>query len=70
MKLQGSTALITGGASGLGAAVARRFAEQGANVVIVDINEERGEALAQELGEQARFARADIASEADMGAAV
>ncbi len=70
MKLQSSTALVTGGASGLGAAVARRFAEHGASVVIVDINQEQGEALAQSLGEHARFAKADVTSEADVSAAV
>ncbi|MCC6614585.1 MAG: 3-hydroxyacyl-CoA dehydrogenase [Anaerolineae bacterium] len=70
MKLQGSTALVTGGASGLGAAVVRRFVAYGAKAVIVDINEEHGEALAQELGPQTRFAKADVTSESDVSAAV
>ncbi|MCA9908512.1 MAG: 3-hydroxyacyl-CoA dehydrogenase [Anaerolineae bacterium] len=70
MKLEGSTTLVTGGASGLGAAVARRFSEQGANIVLVDINQEQGEALAQALGGHARFAKADVTSEADVGVAV
>jgi NAD(P)-dependent dehydrogenase (short-subunit alcohol dehydrogenase family) len=70
MQLQGSTALVTGGASGLGEAVVRRFAAHGANVVILDRNEERGAAVAQELGAQATFVKADVASESDIQQAV
>jgi NAD(P)-dependent dehydrogenase (short-subunit alcohol dehydrogenase family) len=70
MQLQNATALITGGASGLGEATVRRFAEQGANVVIIDLNEERGQALAQELGDAARYVRADVSREEDMQKAV
>ena len=44
MQIQGATALVAGGASGLGAATARRLAEAGANVTIADLNEEKGEA--------------------------
>ena len=69
MQLQNKTALVTGGASGLGEGCARRFAAQGMNVVIVDLNAERGEALAAELG-SVRFAQADVSSEADVQAAV
>ncbi|MFP8833343.1 SDR family NAD(P)-dependent oxidoreductase [Hydrogenophaga sp. XSHU_21] len=46
---QGRTVLVTGGAQGIGAACARRFAQEGANVVIADLNREAGEALAREL---------------------
>jgi len=70
MKLEGTTALVTGGASGLGAAVVRRFASHGANAIIVDIDEEHGEALAQELGSQTRFVKADVTSESDVSAAI
>jgi NAD(P)-dependent dehydrogenase (short-subunit alcohol dehydrogenase family) len=64
MNIAGSSALITGGASGLGAATARRLAGQGARVVIADLNREAGLALEQELG--ARFVEADVADDASM----
>jgi len=60
--------LVTGGASGIGAAVARRFAAAGAQVVIADANEPGGVALADAIG--ARFVRADVAIEADNEAMV
>ena len=50
MDISGSSALVTGGASGIGAAVARALAAQGATVVVADLNAEKGEALAQEIG--------------------
>ena len=70
MKLQNQTFLITGGGSGLGAATARLFAANGANVVLADVNAQQGEALAAELGGQARFVRTDVTSETDVQAAV
>jgi 3-hydroxyacyl-CoA dehydrogenase / 3-hydroxy-2-methylbutyryl-CoA dehydrogenase len=60
MRIDRSTALIAGGASGLGEATARRLHGAGAQVVIADLNEERGTSLAYELGEGAVFARADV----------
>ena len=60
MRTEGSGALIAGGASGLGEATARRLHADGAHVVIADLNEERGGALASELGERAAFLRADV----------
>ena len=70
MKIAGSVALVTGGASGLGEATVRQLVGQGAQVVIVDLNEERGQALAGELGEAATFARADVSNPDEVQAAV
>ena len=70
MQTQGSTFIVTGGASGLGAATVRQLAGRGARIVIADLNDKAGAALAQELGESARFARVDVASDADVKAAV
>src|SRR6185503_15176003 len=63
-----SVFLVTGGASGLGAATARMAAENGAKVVIADLQLDAGEKLAKEL--DARFIRTDVSSEADGKAAV
>jgi NAD(P)-dependent dehydrogenase (short-subunit alcohol dehydrogenase family) len=68
MDLAGSSALITGGASGLGAATARRLVGQGVHVVIADLNREAGLALDQELG--ARFVETDVADDASMRQAI
>jgi NAD(P)-dependent dehydrogenase (short-subunit alcohol dehydrogenase family) len=58
MQIEGSAALIAGGASGLGEATARLLQSRGAEVVIADLNQDRGTALAEELG--ARFVHADV----------
>jgi NAD(P)-dependent dehydrogenase (short-subunit alcohol dehydrogenase family) len=68
VRIDGAVALIAGGASGLGAATARRLRAGGAQVVIADLNEERGHALADEL--DARFVRADVTDPDSVRAAV
>ena len=55
MNIQGQGALVVGGASGLGEATVRRLHEQGAVVTIADVNAEKGEALAAELGERSSW---------------
>jgi len=60
MELEGQGALVLGGASGLGAATARRLHGAGARLVIADLNAEKGEALAAELGERASFVEANV----------
>jgi NAD(P)-dependent dehydrogenase (short-subunit alcohol dehydrogenase family) len=68
MELNGIGALVAGGASGLGEATARELAARGARVTVVDLNEERGQALAAEIG--GRFAAADVTDEEQVGSAV
>ena len=63
MHIEGASALVAGGASGLGAATARRLHAAGATVTIADLNAERGEALAAELGDRAAFAACDVTDE-------
>jgi len=69
MEIKNSTFIVTGGASGLGAATVRALVASGGKVVIADVNAAAGEALAKELG-QARFIKTDVTSEADGKAAV
>ena len=64
-RLTNKVALITGGASGIGAATVERFHQEGARVVIADIDEGRGTALAERLGERALFLRLDVCDEAN-----
>jgi NAD(P)-dependent dehydrogenase (short-subunit alcohol dehydrogenase family) len=68
-RLDGRVALITGAASGIGEATVRRFVAEGARVLIADVQTERGEALAGELGGVTRFARTDVMDEASVAAA-
>jgi NAD(P)-dependent dehydrogenase (short-subunit alcohol dehydrogenase family) len=70
MKLSGSSALVTGGASGLGLATARRLAAAGARVVIADLPSSAGEAVAKGLGGQAVFAPADVTDPGQVEAAL
>lgn len=67
---QNTVALVTGGASGLGEATARRLLQEGASVVLVDLPGGRGEELAGELGERVRFAPADVRDEEQVRAAI
>ena len=70
MELATAKAVISGGASGLGLATARRVVDAGGQVVLLDINDEQGEASASELGERATYVRTDVTSEDDVRAAV
>lgn len=63
MQLRDSVFVVTGGASGLGEATARMLAERGAAVVVADVNDARGGALARELGGQVRFVHVDVTDE-------
>lgn len=70
MELDAAGALVAGGASGLGEATARALAGVGANVTIADLNAEKGEALAAELGGTASFVEADVTDPAAVSVAV
>lgn len=63
MDIQNKVFVVTGGASGLGAETSRYLVEKGAQVVLVDMNLELGQSLAQELGEQAQFQQLDVTDE-------
>lgn len=65
MRLTGKVAIITGAARGQGAAAARRFVEEGARVLIADVADEAGKALADELGPDAVYQHLDVSSEDD-----
>ena len=68
MRLEGKTAIVTGGASGFGAGIARKFVTEGARVVIADLNSELAEELAQELGDAALPLRVNVAENASVEA--
>jgi NAD(P)-dependent dehydrogenase (short-subunit alcohol dehydrogenase family) len=68
MELSGTAAIISGGASGLGEAVVRNLAAAGCTVVVADLNEERGKAVASEVGGE--FVKTDVSDEASVAAAV
>lgn len=68
--VDGKVAVVTGAASGIGAATARRFAERGYRVVLADLQAEAGKQLAEEIGERALFVRTDVTSEAEVARAV
>ena len=71
MRLADKAAVLTGAANGIGAATARRFAEEGASVVVADVDEALGSALASEIveaGGKAVFSYCDVAERADLAA--
>ncbi len=70
MQIQNNVFVVTGGASGLGAATSRLLAAQGGKVVIADVTVDKGQALASELGMATRFVKCDVTSEADGKAAI
>ncbi|MFT3922944.1 MAG: 3-hydroxyacyl-CoA dehydrogenase [Myxococcales bacterium] len=70
MEIQGKAAVVSGGASGLGEATVRALVERGAKVVIADMNRERGETLAAELGASALFMATDVSREDQVKAAI
>ena len=70
MEIAGNVALVTGAASGLGEATARRLHAAGAEVILADVAEERGRAVATDLGGADRFVRCDVTSEVEVAAAV
>jgi 2-keto-3-deoxy-L-fuconate dehydrogenase len=69
-RLDGKIALVTGGGSGIGEATSRAFAEQGARVLVADVNETAGQRVATDLGEAGLFARTDVTDLASLRAAV
>lgn len=69
-RLDNKAALITGAGSGFGEGIARKFVEEGACVIIADIDDEAGAKVADSLGESARFVHMDVSRDADMAAGV
>jgi NAD(P)-dependent dehydrogenase (short-subunit alcohol dehydrogenase family) len=69
-KLDGKVAVITGGASGIGAAAVRLFVEEGCRVVIVDVQDDKGARLADELGKSSAYLHADVSRESDVSGAI
>lgn len=70
MKLAGKSAIVTGGASGFGEGIVRRFVQEGARVVIADLNSDAAQTLADELGENAFAVDVDVSNAGDVAAMV
>jgi len=70
MRLKDKIAIVTGGGSGFGEGIAKRFAQEGCKVIVNDINVAGGERVAQEIGAQARFVKGDVSKDADWAALV
>jgi len=69
-RMEGRVALITGGASGIGEATVRLFAAEGARVVVADVQDDRGQKLAEDLGDNALYAHTDVREEAQVEASI
>lgn len=69
-RLEGKITVITGAASGIGAASARRFVDEGAKVVVADVQVDLGEAIADELGDSSRFVECDVTDERAVASAI
>jgi NAD(P)-dependent dehydrogenase (short-subunit alcohol dehydrogenase family) len=69
-RLAGKVAVITGGASGIGAAIAQRFIEEGGRCLLVDIQDEAGRATADQLGDQSSYVHGDVSVEDDVSGAI
>ncbi|MAO92834.1 MULTISPECIES: SDR family oxidoreductase [unclassified Hwanghaeella] len=65
MRLNNKVAIVTGAASGFGEGIARRFAAEGAKVIVADITEDAGRTIAEDIGDAAHFLRADVTSAVD-----
>jgi 3-hydroxyacyl-CoA dehydrogenase/3-hydroxy-2-methylbutyryl-CoA dehydrogenase len=70
LQVKDSVALVTGGASGLGLGAVRRLLDHGASVALLDINEDKGKAVAAELGDRARFVACDVSDAGSVAAVV
>ena len=70
MKLQDKVAIVTGGAQGIGEAIVRAFAAEGARVVIADVAQDKAGALAQDIGDKALAVRLDVRDPASIDATV
>src|SRR5262245_45071225 len=70
MEIKNKAFLIAGGGSGLGAATAQLLAASGANVVIADVNEQKGKALAEEIGATSLFVKTDVTDEGSVNTAI
>jgi len=70
MRLEGKHSVITGAASGIGESTARLFVREGATVVAADVDDDRGRALAEELGDAARYVRVDVSEKGAVEAAI
>jgi len=66
MRKHDVVAVVTGGASGLGEATVRQIVEQGGKSIIFDVNDERGQAIVEELGQHALYVRVDVTKEEDV----